>query len=42
MLQDAIRGWLEVARQREELDPEKHLVEHITYGNHRFKFLIKR
>lgn len=27
MLQDAIQGWLEVASEREELDPEKQLVE---------------
>ncbi|MEH1828960.1 MAG: type II toxin-antitoxin system HicB family antitoxin [Nostoc sp.] len=32
MLQDAIQGWLEVASERKELDPEKQLVE-ISPGN---------
>lgn len=27
MLQDAIQGWLEVASDRGELEPEKRLVE---------------
>ncbi|BAS58810.1 MULTISPECIES: type II toxin-antitoxin system HicB family antitoxin [Leptolyngbya] len=27
MLQDAIQGWLEVASEREVLEPEKQLVE---------------
>lgn len=27
MLQDAIQGWLEVASERDELEPEKQLIE---------------
>ena len=27
MLKDAIQGWLEVAESKEELEPEKHLIE---------------
>jgi predicted RNase H-like HicB family nuclease len=27
MLAEAIQGWLEVASEREEIEPEKHLVE---------------
>ncbi|MBD1842097.1 type II toxin-antitoxin system HicB family antitoxin [Cyanobacteria bacterium FACHB-63] len=27
MLKDAIQGWLEVASEREELEPEKQLIE---------------
>jgi predicted RNase H-like HicB family nuclease len=27
MLEDAVQGWLEVASERQEIDPEKQLVE---------------
>jgi predicted RNase H-like HicB family nuclease len=27
MLKDAIQGWLEVASQQEELEPDKQLIE---------------
>jgi hypothetical protein len=27
MLEDAIQGWLEVASQKQELEPEKRLIE---------------
>jgi predicted RNase H-like HicB family nuclease len=27
MLEDAVQGWLEVASDRQEIDPEKQLVE---------------
>jgi hypothetical protein len=27
MLKDAVQGWLEVASQQEEIEPEKQLIE---------------